>query len=85
MVIQHSDQPSYVGWDTMGRGGFLMVEIPLHQIESIVAQFYRRAEAARNAGGISRIEVEDNLKTVPEGWKYDYSIDFWLPPNVDLL
>jgi hypothetical protein len=61
------------------------MEVTRQQIESIMNQLFRRAEAARNVGGISRMEVEDNVKVVPPGWKYDHSIDYFLPPNIDLI
>lgn len=55
------------------------------EIDNVLARFFRRAEAARSAGGISRLEIEDGRAVIPEGWKQDYELDYWLPPNVTLL
>lgn len=53
--------------------------------EAIFRRIKRRCEAARNAGGIPRWEVLDNIRTIPEGWVFDYCVDYWLPPNVVIL
>ena len=57
----------------------------VENVASTLGAFWRRCEAAKNAGGISKMEVEDHLKVVPAGWHYDLWTDYWLPPNVVLL
>lgn len=60
------------------------VELSNSDIEHILAKFWRRAEAARAAGGISKKDQFEGA-TIPDGWVLDYQIDYWLPPNVVLL
>lgn len=60
------------------------MKLERRDVENVIAAFFRRAEAARSAGGISRQEVEEGA-VIPEGWKRDDQIEFWLPPNVTLL
>jgi hypothetical protein len=52
--------------------------------EKVFEMFWTRAVCARAAGGIS---MEDSMNgiPVPEGWKLDYLVSYYLPPNVYLL
>jgi hypothetical protein len=53
-------------------------------VEIAIITMFRRADAARAAGGISERE-RVNGAHIPDGWKIDYATKYWLPPNVKLL
>jgi len=53
-------------------------------IENVIQVMFRRSEAAKAAGGISEYDRMNGV-SVPEGWKLDYELDYWLPPNVILM
>jgi hypothetical protein len=56
----------------------------VENVTSTLGAFFRRCEAAKNAGGISKLrEVEGEV--IPPGWHYDLWTDYWIPPNVVLL
>ncbi len=54
-------------------------------IATAIGDMVRRCEAAEAAGGISKVGVLNNVATIPPGWKRDRYVDYWLPPNVELL
>lgn len=53
-------------------------------IKGSLSSFFRRCEAARNAGGIPRRDVMEGAP-VPEGWTYDVMSCYYVPPNVLLI
>lgn len=60
------------------------MEISQKDIEDVMSRFFRRSEAARAAGGISHKDVVEGA-TIPDGWRLDHELDFWLPPNIALF
>jgi hypothetical protein len=60
------------------------VKVGIEEIKSILSDLRRRGEAAKNAGALSLREVHEGAP-IPEGWKYDAVIDYFLPPNVILF
>jgi hypothetical protein len=44
----------------------------------------KRGEAAIAAGGISEKDRVEGA-VIPDGWKLDHQLDYWLPPNVLLF
>lgn len=60
------------------------MEISKNDVEQILSRFFRRGEAAIAAGGIAHKDVVEGVE-VPDGWKLDYELAYWLPPNVSLF
>lgn len=60
------------------------MQIDATVIEQTIQSMVRRSDAARNAGGISKIDHMEGAK-IPDGWKLDMDIDYWLPPNITLI
>lgn len=52
-------------------------------VAKIINDLYARCEFARAVGGVASFEVIEG-RQVPVGWVYDWSIDYWLPPNLAL-
>lgn len=53
-------------------------------VEGMLGRIFRRCEAARFAGGISKEDIL-NGRLVPPDWQKDDVVDYWLPPNVHLI
>lgn len=53
-------------------------------IAEIWAAFLRRVEAIRMVGGIALVDAM-NGREVPKGWKLDYSTDYYVPPDFDVV
>ena len=68
----------------MSTKGATVLRLDAAFVGETISAMFRRAEAARNAGGISEFERVKGTP-IPEGWKLDYALEFWLPPNVILL
>jgi hypothetical protein len=48
-------------------------------VETAIHAVFERCREARMAGGISREEVVDHIKAVPENWWYDNYTCYYLP------
>ena len=53
-------------------------------VKNTIELMFRRSDAARAAGGISEKDRYEGV-VIPEGWKLDCALDYWLPPNVILF